>query len=173
MKKTILMSLFATLLSVFTATAQSNTYSIIIKMQNGTVFTIGPNEADSIYFDDGKLTVSGKSIEAIEQRVGILETAVSSVMAIATKNSNDINNNEKEITSLSEKTDMLAKELAEVKRDVNAALAIANNNKTIIEQLQVLFEALDSDIKTLKLDNAEMKTRLFRLEDIVSELQNK
>lgn len=173
MKKTIIMSFFATLLSVFTATAQSNTYSIIIKMQNGTVFTIGPNEADSIYFDDGKLTVSGKSIEAIEERVDVLENAVSNVMAIATKNSNEINKHEKEITSLSEKTDMLAKELAEVKRDVNAALAIANSNKTIIEQLQLFIEALDSDIKTLKLDNAEMKTRLFRLEDIVNELQNK
>lgn len=173
MKKIIIMSLFATLLSVFTATAQSNTYSIIIKMQNGTVFTIGPNEADSIYFDDGKLTVSGKSIEAIEERVGILETAVSSVMGIANKNSNDININKMDISSLSNKTDMLVDGLGKVESDVKKALAIANSNTNKIEQLQKLNDDLASDIAFLKKENEDMKERIFRLEDIVNELQNK
>ena len=166
MKKTILMSLFATLLSVFTASAQSNTYSIIIKMQNGTVFTIGPNEADSIYFDDGKLTVSGMSIEAIEKRVGILESAVSSVMAIAAKNSNDINENKKDILDLMKKSESYEKDVKDVQ-------AIANSNTNKIEQLQKLNDDLASDIKDLKNENAEMKNRILRLEEIVSELQNK
>ncbi|MBO7140468.1 MAG: hypothetical protein J6W19_07870 [Prevotella sp.] len=173
MKKTILMSLFATLLSVFTASAQSNTYSIIIKMQNGTVFTIGPNEADSIYFDDGKLTVSGKSIEAIEERVGILESAVSSVMAIATKNSNDINENKKDILSLSGQTNKLEKEQVEVKRDVQNALDIANSNSTIIGQIQQIIEVFDSKITFLEQDNKELKAKIETLEKIVSDLQNK
>ncbi len=65
MKKTIFLPFLVALVSVFTASAQENTYSIIVKMQNGTVLTIGPNEADSIFFDEGKLNVSGKSIEDI------------------------------------------------------------------------------------------------------------
>ncbi len=166
MKKTILMSLFATLLSVFTASAQSNTYSIIIKMQNGTVFTIGPNEADSIYFDEGKLTVSGKSIEAIEKRVEILESAVSSVMAIANKNSNDINENKKDILDLMKKSESYEKDVKDVQ-------AIANSNTNIIEQLQKLNDVLASDIAVLKKENEDMKERIFRLEEIVNELQNK
>ena len=166
MKKIIIMSLFATLLSVFTATAQSNTYSIIIKMQNGTVFTIGPNEADSIYFDDGKLTVSGKSIEAIEERVGILETAVSSVMGIANKNSNDIDENKKYILDLMKKSESYEKDVKDVQ-------AIANSNTNKIEQLQKLNYDLASDIAVLKKDNEDMKESIYRLEAIVSELQNK
>ena len=135
-------------------------------MQNGTVFTIGPNEADSIYFDDGKLTVSGKSIEAIEERVGILESAVSSVMAIAAKNSNDINENKKDILDLMKKSESYEKDVKDVQ-------AITNSNSNKIEQLQKLNDDLASDIKDLKNENAEMKNRILRLEEIVSELQNK
>lgn len=67
MKKAIILSLLATFMAVFTASAEDkdNTYSMVIKMVDGTVFTIGPNEVDSLSFSDGKLTVAGSSVKDI------------------------------------------------------------------------------------------------------------
>ncbi|MBQ8486635.1 MAG: hypothetical protein IJ533_03175 [Prevotella sp.] len=67
MKKVIILSLLATFMAVFTASAEDkdNTYSMVIKMVDGTVFTIGPNEVDSLSFSDGKLTVAGSSVKDI------------------------------------------------------------------------------------------------------------
>ena len=62
MKKILLMSLFATFMSLTNATAQDNTYSMVIKLANGTVLTIGPNEVDSISFNNGEIAVSGKDL---------------------------------------------------------------------------------------------------------------
>ena len=62
MKKFFILSLIATFVSVFSVSAQDNTYSMIIKMANGTTFTIGPNEVDSLWFNDGQVTVAGTNI---------------------------------------------------------------------------------------------------------------
>lgn len=73
MKKIIILSLIATFVSVFSANAQENTYSIVIKMANGTTFTIGPNEVENITFNDGQVTVSGQNIEKMADRIDDLE----------------------------------------------------------------------------------------------------
>ena len=62
MKKFFILSLIATFVSVLSVSAQDNTYSMIIKMANGTTFTIGPNEVDSLWFNDGQVTVAGTNI---------------------------------------------------------------------------------------------------------------
>ena len=62
MKKFFILSLIATFVSALSVNAQDNTYSMIIKMANGTTFTIGPNEVDSLWFNDGQVTVAGTNI---------------------------------------------------------------------------------------------------------------
>lgn len=62
MKRFFLLSLVATFVSLMSVSAQDNTYSMIIKLANGTTLTIGPNEVDSISFNDGEITVSGSTI---------------------------------------------------------------------------------------------------------------
>lgn len=62
MKKFFILSLIATFVSVLSVSAQDNTYSMVIKMANGTTFTIGPNEVDSLWFNDGQVTVAGTNI---------------------------------------------------------------------------------------------------------------
>ena len=63
MKKLFLLSLLAML--TLTASAQTNTYSMVIEMQNGTKLTIGPNEVKNVSFKNGELTVSGETIETL------------------------------------------------------------------------------------------------------------
>ena len=65
MKKYIILSLIATFVSIFSANAQDNTYSVVIQMAGGTTFTIGPNEVENITFKDGEVLVSGTSIQSI------------------------------------------------------------------------------------------------------------
>lgn len=62
MKRFFLLSLVATFVSLMSVSAQDNTYSMIIKLANGTTLTIGANEVDSISFNDGEITVSGSTI---------------------------------------------------------------------------------------------------------------
>lgn len=76
MKKFILMSLIATFVSVFSANAQENTYSVIIKMTDGTTFTIGPNDVENIMFNDGQVTVSGTNIQDLVNRIKASEEQI-------------------------------------------------------------------------------------------------
>ena len=63
MKKLFVSSLLAIL--TLTASAQTNTYAMVIEMQNGTKLTIGPNEVKNVTFNNGELTVTGETIETL------------------------------------------------------------------------------------------------------------
>lgn len=63
MKKLMLSSLLAIL--TLAASAQTNTYAMVIEMQNGTKLTIGPNEVKNVTFNNGQLTVTGETIETL------------------------------------------------------------------------------------------------------------
>lgn len=172
MKKIIIMSLFATLLSVFTASAQENTYSMVIKMQDGTVFTIGPNEADSIFFNEGTLTVSGQSIKEIQNRLD--------------RQDSDI----KKVTAETQMTMEMAMEVHDMananKKDINDLKEIASSQQATIKQLQnnivelqVRNGALEArvddqaeQINALANENWKMKARIEALEAAVNELMN-
>ncbi len=65
MKKFFLISLIATFVTIFSASAQDNTYNMVIKMANGTTFTIGPKDVENITFNDGEVVVSGSSIQEL------------------------------------------------------------------------------------------------------------
>jgi hypothetical protein len=69
MKRFFLLSLVATFVSLMSVSAQDNTYSMIIKLANGTTLTIGPNEVDSISFNDGEITVSGSTISDLVNEI--------------------------------------------------------------------------------------------------------
>ena len=172
MKKIIIMSLFATLLSVFTASAQENTYSMVIKMQDGTVFTIGPNEADSIFFDEGTLTVSGKSIEVIMKRLDNQEADIMKAVAEA---------------EMALKMTYDALNMANAnKEDINSLKDIASSQKTTINDLRkniaelqnrndILSDRVDDQaeqINALANENWKMKARIEALEAAVNELMN-
>jgi len=65
MKKYFLLSLLAMLQLTLTVSAQTNTYAMVIEMQNGTKLTIGPNEVKNVTFNNGELTVTGETIETL------------------------------------------------------------------------------------------------------------
>lgn len=69
MKRFFLLSLVAAFVSLMSVSAQDNTYSMIIKLANGTTLTIGPNEVDSISFNDGEITVSGSTISDLVNEI--------------------------------------------------------------------------------------------------------
>lgn len=176
MKKIIIMSLFATLVSVFTASAQENTYSIVVKMQNGTVLTIGPNEADSIYFTEGKLNVSGQSIEDIQKQIAQLQNDIKynkylaeEVQGLAMKNSNRLDQSENKIEALIKISTALDADVDDIKKDV----VQIGDLKASIDSLMESVYSNDARISELEKDNTALAAKIAQLEAIVSELQNK
>lgn len=187
MKKIIIMSLFATLLSVFTASAQENTYSIVIKMQNGTVLTIGPNEADSIFFDEGKLNVTGQSIEDIMKRIdkdsllmdgfyqatnmnmNTLQLQVSAIADACSELKNRVN----VLDAIQKQIDNFSSELDEFQYEINS---LKNENAMLnayINDQKAISDAQESKITALASENAAIVAELKKLQDIVEELRNR
>lgn len=167
------MSLLATLISVFTASAQENTYSMVIKMQNGTVLTIGPNEADSIFFDEGKLNVSGQSIKDIMKRLDFQDADIKSIT--------------KDVYAIEAET-MTVKDMANVnKNDIKALKDMILSQQNMINDLQKTVVGLSVSLDALKAnsaaqqnninylvkDNNLLKAKIEALEAVVNELMNK
>jgi peptidoglycan hydrolase CwlO-like protein len=69
MKKFFLMSLIAAFVMVLNVNAQDNTYNMVVKMLNGTEITIGPNEIENIFFNDGEIVVKGTKLEELLKRL--------------------------------------------------------------------------------------------------------
>ena len=61
--------LIAIIVFVSEARAQENTYSMIIKLKSGAVLTIGPNEVDSILFNNDMITISGTNISEMFNQI--------------------------------------------------------------------------------------------------------
>lgn len=97
MKKYIILSLIATFVSIFSANAQDNTYSVVIQMAGGTTFTIGPNEVENITFKDGEVLVSGTSIQSIMDYLKLHSAQIAENQALAMDNSARIAATEKRI----------------------------------------------------------------------------
>ena len=73
MKKFFILSLIAILTTISSANAQENTYSVVIKLANGTTLTIGPNDVENITFTDGQVIASGHSIQDLMARIAANE----------------------------------------------------------------------------------------------------
>lgn len=73
--KKILLSLITAFITALGVSAQ-NTYNMVIEMTDGTKINIGPNDIKNMTFMDGKLTVSGESINDIKKRIAALEKRI-------------------------------------------------------------------------------------------------
>lgn len=76
MKKSQYLSFLLVFLSVLTVKAQTNTYNMVIEMTNGTKINIGPNEIKNISFNEGQMTFSGESLEAIKNQISNLQMQI-------------------------------------------------------------------------------------------------
>ena len=79
MGKKLLMLLVAVFMTALTASAQDNSYSMVIEMANGTKINIGPNDIKNLSFIDGKLTLQGESIEDMKNDILKLKSAVDNI----------------------------------------------------------------------------------------------
>ena len=197
MKKIIIVSLLVTLVSVITASAQENTYSIVVKMQNGTVLTIGPNEADSIYFTEGKLNVSGQSIEDIikhvdiidkhsketDEAIALLHSLFDALVAETRKLENSVNDikgdvlgNELNLFTLQGQTATLSEVISvhEKKlKEMDAIKELVQNIKASDNAQEATIIELQMRIVELQMKNADAEARIAQLEKVVEELRNK
>ena len=180
MKKTIIMSLLAALFSVLTVSAQENTYSIVIKMQNGTVFTIGPNEADSIFFDEGQLKVSGQSIEKIMEKVkndsilmmnlfeenkDYLDYNIAYVKKNVVELQAQIDNLQAQVYYLNDKQQKSEDKLMLLSKDVERNY---EEMKYYTDRLEAMTKEQQDEINQLKMANANLEKRIAYLEDIIN-----
>lgn len=69
MKKYLLLPLISAFMIILGASAQSNSYNMVIEMANGVKINIGPNEIKNITFLDGQLTINGESIDDIIKKL--------------------------------------------------------------------------------------------------------
>lgn len=73
MKKNILWALIALFAATFEGAAQNNSYNMVITMANGTTISIGPNEVKNISFNDGKVEMTGQTLDKLVESVENLE----------------------------------------------------------------------------------------------------
>ena len=73
MKKNILWALIALFAATFEGAAQNNSYNMVITMANGTTISIGPNEVKNISFNDGKVEMTGQTLDQLVERVEAVE----------------------------------------------------------------------------------------------------
>ena len=73
MKKNILWALIALFAATFEGAAQNNSYNMVITMANGTTISIGPNEVKNISFNDGKVEMTGQTLDQLVERVERVE----------------------------------------------------------------------------------------------------
>lgn len=197
MKKIIIVSLLVTLVSVITASAQENTYSIVVKMQNGTVLTIGPNEADSIYFTEGKLNVSGQSIEDIikhvdiidkhsketDEAIALLQSLFDALVAETRKLENSVDDikgdvlcNELNLSVLQGQTATLSEVISvhdKKLKEMDAIKELVQNIKASDNAQEATIIELQMRIIELQMKNADAEARIAQLEKVVEELRNK
>lgn len=154
MKKIIILSLIATFVSVFSANAQENTYSIVIKMANGTTFTIGPNEVENITFNDGQVTVSGQNIEEMAARINYLEKVLNETARI-----DDLEKvryeSEAKLQVLESKVERLHEDLLTRIADLESKVSFLFERW--VPELQGRIEALEQIVGTVKTTRPSVK----------------
>lgn len=146
MKKYIILSLIATFVSIFSANAQDNTYSVVIQMAGGTTFTIGPNEVENITFKDGEVLVSGTSIQSIMDYIKLNSALIAENQERAMENTMRIAADEAAIAEL-----------------VTRAEAYYKDNLT---QLTMLSEQINNCAS--RADLAELMARVNAMEEVLA-----
>lgn len=57
------------IMAALSVNAQENTYNMVITMANGTTISISPNDVKNVSFNEGELTMTGSSFEALIQEL--------------------------------------------------------------------------------------------------------
>lgn len=75
------MSLVATFIIAVSAFAQTNTYNMVLKLHDGTVITIGPNDLEQLDFKEGDVTVSGTNITTLMNSITAMQAQIETLKA--------------------------------------------------------------------------------------------
>lgn len=75
MKKNFFLTLLFMLLMTTAGRAQNNEHNMVIKLQNGTTITLGPDDLQNITFNGETINVEGNTIEEIKQKIEMLMDA--------------------------------------------------------------------------------------------------
>ena len=138
MKKNFFLVLFALLALTQNVKAQGDsvqdsTYCMVVTMPNGSTFVISTNDVDEVSFTNGRLKVSGTSIEKLLEKNEQLTESVSNL-------------NIKMLENLREEDDKIAKLVIQ-----NALLEIIiENNCEETDSLNAEIADLQKEIATLK-----------------------
>lgn len=72
MKKNFFLTLLFMLLMTTAGRAQNNEHNMVIKLQNGTTITLGPDDLQNITFNGETINVEGNTIEEIQKNIEML-----------------------------------------------------------------------------------------------------
>ena len=80
----VLIALFALVLTVNAQENETETYNMVVKMPDGTTVTIGTDDVEEVSFNNGKLVISGQSLNEILSLVyGFYDTQAMTNLKIA------------------------------------------------------------------------------------------
>lgn len=178
MKKLFLLSLLAML--TLTVSAQTNTYSMVIEMQNGTKLTIGPNEVKNVSFKNGELTVSGETIETLVNNA--VNEAKAYTNQVKAEVSSQIVTNQSAIISLAQEVQNNKNSQDKINNTIQSDVAqnavVIGEHDTKIQNLQNQLPELDKTLKAYadnkakeKGDAAQLAAQQYADNQIVSQSQ--
>ena len=185
MKKNYLIVLFALFAFVLNVNAQENenlpdeNYNMVVKMPDGTTITIGTNDVEEVSFNNGKLVISGESLNEILELINNSSAEVNVKIAnIEAKLAESITKAELEavLSNLVPKDylDALLAALETKLTNADAAMYTALQNlivqeigKLRIDELRAAVTKNSTDIEWLKTLYSDMNEKF---KDIYSEL---
>ncbi len=153
MKKNYLLVLFALLtfalnINAQESTDQEETYNMTVTLPDGTSLIVNTNDVDEVTFSEGKLSVSGTSINEIVQKIRqVLEEIGANKMSIDEAKAY-IQDLVKKVDALQAVVDVLDRYIHENRVYAYEALDRTTMNAEAIEALKERLEALESALQS-------------------------
>ena len=180
MKKRFFLSLIAAIVLTFSASAQnSNTYSMVLTLANGTTVTIGPNELQNISFNNGEVNFSGQSIESLVESVNANKANIEKHSVQIERQDSKIEDLQKKIVAISENLltlDDVKKLLADEGfasaasvKDLESQIAALNAQITDLANQN---EALNAQVANTNYLENYLEKRISALEEVVANLSS-
>ena len=183
MKKNCFIVLFALLTFTLNNYAQDDasqdgTYNMVVKLPDGTTFTVNTDDVEEVSFSNGKVTVSGQALTDLLQRISQQNNRMDSLCVIINNiqqwqmdldyhlydSDARVLDLECDVTTLRVYNDQLVSDVASLKAD-NAALQ--TDFMTLASKVAFLEannDKLASDVASLKADNAALASKVAFLE---------
>lgn len=166
MKKNYFIVLFALLAFALNNYAQedasqNNTYNMVVKLPDGTTFTINTDDVDEVSFSNGEVIVSGQTLTDLLQRITRQDNRIDSLGMVSEKHEKTL----AELLTDMKVTQTLMRDVrSETLTQIATMQSMIVSMQNMIDNLSYYNSALVTEITVLEAKNEAFEQRIADLE---------